>query len=302
MEKRDSMDAFGAISLIGFSALLGLNQVIIAVVNDGLQPVFFAGLRSAGAMVLLWLWIRLRSGPLTLHPGTAVPGILIGLCFAVEFIFLFVALDLTTVSRTSVIFYTMPVWLAILAHLFIPGERMTPLKVLGLTLALGGAALAILQRPKAGTASLLGDLFALGGAICWAGIAFIAKATRLREVPAQTQLLWQVAISAPILLLISPLFGELIRDLQPIHLWGLAFQIVVIVTAGFVFWLWLLSIYPASSVASFSFLAPVFGVFLGWWLLDEEVGPVIFAALALVAVGLILINRTVRAQVPQKVA
>ena len=40
MDKRDRIDAFGAISLIGFSVLLGFNQVVIKVVNEGLQPVF----------------------------------------------------------------------------------------------------------------------------------------------------------------------------------------------------------------------------------------------------------------------
>ena len=93
-------------------------------------------------------------------------------------------------------------------------------------------------------------------------------------------------------------FGPLIRDLEPVHLWGLAFQIVIMVSFGFSFWFWLLSIYPPASVAAFSFLAPVFGVILGWWLLDEPIGPPILLALVLVCSGLVLINRP---QVPQKV-
>jgi drug/metabolite transporter (DMT)-like permease len=66
------------------------------------------------------------------------------------------------------------------------------------------------------------------------------------------------------------------------------------VTAGFSFWLWLLSIYPPASVAAFSFLAPVFGVLLGWWLLDEPLGAPIIVALVLVCAGLVLINRPAR--------
>jgi len=45
MERKDRVDTFGAVSLIAFSALLAFNQVVIAVVNEGLQPVFFAGVR-----------------------------------------------------------------------------------------------------------------------------------------------------------------------------------------------------------------------------------------------------------------
>jgi drug/metabolite transporter (DMT)-like permease len=185
----------------------------------------------------------------------------------------------------------MPIWLALGAHLLLPVEQITGRKAVGLLVAFAGVAWALLSRGDSGTASLTGDLAALGAAMGWAAIALCAKGTRLREVRPEVQLLWQVAISAPVLLLIAPLFGELVRDLQPIHLWALAFQIVVVVSAGFIFWLWLLTIYPASGVASFSFLSPVFGVLLGWLLLGEEIGSEIIGPLVLVALGLILINR-----------
>jgi drug/metabolite transporter (DMT)-like permease len=110
-------------------------------------------------------------------------------------------------------------------------------------------------------------------------------------VPPEGQLLWQVGVSAPILLILAPFFGPLLRDPTWVHWAGLAFQIVIVVSAGFIFWLWLLARYPASGVASFSFLSPVFGVGLGWLLLGETVGWSLVAALGLVAAGLFAINR-----------
>ena len=195
----------------------------------------------------------------------------------------------------------MPLWLALISHFVLPGERITPIKALGLVLAFGGVVIAIVQRGGGdGQASLVGDLCALGGALTWAGIALCARGTSLARVSPREQLLWQVTVSAPILLLASLGFGALLRDPQPIHYAGLAFQIVVIVTAAFLLWLWLISVYPVAGVASFSFLSPVFGVALGWLLLDEPVGWSMLIALVLVAVGIILINRP-KAQVPQKV-
>lgn len=298
MERRDHIDTFGALALTGFALLLAFNQVVIKVTNGGLQPVFFAGLRSAGAVVCIGLWLWLRGISPLASRAVAWAGLVTGAIFAVEFLLLFVALDLTTVSRTAIIFYSMPVWMALGAHLFVAGDRITGAKALGLALCMGGVALAMADR-GGGEASLAGDLAALGAAMGWAATALMAKASPLRLVRPEVQLLWQVGVSAPILLMLAPLFGALVRDLQPIHLWGLAFQIVVVVSAGFILWLWLLARYPASGVASFSFLSPVFGVGLGWALLGEEVGPVLLAALALVALGLVLINR--RVQVPQKV-
>ncbi len=299
MTRKDRIDTFGAIALTGFSFLLAFNQVVIAVVNEGLQPVFFAGLRSAGALVCLWLWFLVRRRPLGISRSDLGPGLIIGALFAGEFIFLFIALDLTTVTRVSIIFYTMPIWLALMAHVRVPGERLTGTRSAGLLLAFAGVVVAILWRGgDSGEASLVGDLFALLAAVFWAGIAFVAR-TGLSHVSPDRQLVWQVAVSAVILLVAAPLFGPLIRDFTPIHLAGLGFQIVVIAFAGYAFWLWLLSIYPASSVAAFSFLTPFFGVFLGWALLDEPLGLPILAALSLVCLGLVLLNR--RPQVPQKV-
>lgn len=290
MEKKSQIDLFGAVALTSFALLLAFNQVVIKVTNGGLQPVFFAGLRSAGAVVCIWLWLRWRGIPLRFEKGTRMAGFAVGCVFAFEFLCLFVALDLTAVSRASVIFYSMPVWLAILAHFIMPDDKITPLKAVGLGLALAGVAVAILTRDD-GVGSFWGDLAALGAAVGWAVTAMIAKASSLSRVRPEIQLLWQVGVSAPLLLFAALFFGPLIRDIAPIHIAGLAFQIVVVVSAGFIFWLWLLSIYPASGVASFSFLSPVLTVALGWLLLGEEVGPNLIMALILVAIGILMVNR-----------
>ena len=291
--KKTHLDAFGTTALVGIAVLLAFNQVVIVWVNAGLQPVFLAGLRSALAtgFVALWLWVRGR--PVHHTPGTAGAGLLIGAVFAAEFLCLFTALDLTTVSRAVVIFYTMPVWLALMAHVWLPGERLTPIRWLGLGMAFAGTAVAILDRshPGTGAASLTGDLLALGGALAWAATAFLTKVTAMRRVGPEMQLFWMVAVSGPLLLLAAPLFGPLIRDLQPMHLVWLVFMSSVVVTGGFISWLWLLSVYPAATVASFSFLTPVLSLGLGWLVLAEPVGPAILVAALLVALGIVLVNR-----------
>ncbi|MEM9969206.1 MAG: DMT family transporter, partial [Pseudomonadota bacterium] len=224
-------------------------------------------------------------------PRAAWPaGFLSGLLFAFEFMCLFTALDLTTVSRTSIIFYSMPVWLALFAHVLIPGEQLTRARVVGLILAMCGVAIALADR-SSGAASWAGDLMALASAFCWAAIALCVRVTPLSQVPPAPQLLCQVTVSAPLLIGVSVFFGPLIRDLQPVHLAGMAFQIVAVASLGFMFWFWLMKLYPASGVASFSFLSPVFAVLLGWLLLQEQVGLSIWIALAMVAAGIYLINR-----------
>jgi drug/metabolite transporter (DMT)-like permease len=64
-----------------------------------------------------------------------------------------------------------------------------------------------------------------------------------------------------------------------------------VVCFGFLIWFWVLSVYPASSMASFSFLSPVFGVIFGWLILGEKIDETIIIALLLVSLGVILVNR-----------
>lgn len=290
MDRKSHIDLFGIVALTLFSLNLGFNQVVIKFANGGFQPVFMAGLRSVGALVLLGLWMWARGVPLRLPALGRTGGIIAGLLFAVEFLFLFTALDLTTVARASIVFYSMPVWLALAAHVLLPGERLTLVRSVGLVLAMAGVVVA-LADPGSGQGNLLGDLMALGSALCWAAIALCVRVTDLSEIPAEQQLFWQLLVSAPVLIVVAPAFGPLIRDLAVIHVAGLGYQIVFIASFGFLFWFWLMKIYPASGVASFSFLSPVFAVVLGWALLGEEIGLRIWVALALVAVGLVLINR-----------
>jgi drug/metabolite transporter (DMT)-like permease len=294
MMRKLKLDGAGVAMLLGVQGLLAVNQVIIKLVNVGLQPVFFAGLRSLLAVGFVWAWLAWKGRPPRLERAAWGNGLLMGALFAAEFLFLFIALDLTTVGRSALIMYSMPVWFAILAH-FGLGERITGLKAAGLALAFSGCAVAILSRPATGEANLIGDLCALGAAWGWALTAFVARRPVMRAQGPEMQLFWMVLVSAPILLLAAPFFGPLIRDLQPLHIVGLLFQSSFVVAGGFVAWLWLLSIYPSSTVASFSFLTPILALVLGAVLFGETIGLPILLAAALVAAGIVLINRPVPA-------
>ena len=121
MKRKEKIDSLGATALISFSAMLGLNQVLIKIVNDGLQPVFQAGLRSVLAFIIVFSYALIRGNKISITDGSLKPGIITGIFFGLEFVLLFLALDYTTVGRASIMFYSMPVWLTISgAHFLIP--------------------------------------------------------------------------------------------------------------------------------------------------------------------------------------
>ncbi|MCH9747530.1 MAG: DMT family transporter [Tateyamaria sp.] len=290
MNRKTHIDMFGVVALIAIALNFGLNQIVIKFSNGGFQPLFMACLRSAGAGIVLLIWMRIRKIPFFLPRSSLIFGALAGVFFALEFSLLFTALDLTTVSRSSIIFYSMPVWLALILHFAVPDEKLSVLRFIGLLLAMLGVFIALFDRQDE-QGNLLGDILSLFAALCWAAIALLVRITPLSKISAEQQLLCQLVVSAPILLIMSLGYGTLLRDVEFIHVIGLAYQIFAIASFGFLSWFWLMKRYPVSLVASFSFLSPVFAVLLGWIILDEQIEVTIWLALGLVAAGLYLINR-----------
>ena len=203
MERKDSMDLFGASSMVAFAAMLAINQVVIKLTNTGFGPVFAAGARSVLALGVLFVWVWIMRRKLSGLRETFWPGLLLGTLFGVEFLLLFIALDLTTVSRTTLLFYTMPIWMAVLAHLFIPGESLNPIKWLGLAVAVAGVAIVLGERlfteAPAGDLGWLGDVLCLIGAFAWALLALTIRLTPFGKASNETQLSFQLFVSALIL-------------------------------------------------------------------------------------------------------
>lgn len=293
-ERKDHIDGLGASLLIGFSAILGLNQALVKLVNAGMSPMFQSGLRSACAFVVVLLWTLLLRKPLDFRGGSIKWGVLMGVLFALEFALLFVALDYTTVSRVSLFFYSMPLFTTIGAHFLIPEERFHTGKLLGLFIAFAGLSIGLTDSSsQPSTTSWIGDVLAIAGAICWSAIALGIRTTVLIQRPAEQVMLFQLGVSAVLLLAVAPAFGDTIRDMTMTIAWIFAFQVIAVASIGYLLWARILAIYPVGNMTSFSLLAPLFGVLSGWMIFDDPLTPRFAIALVLVGAGLIVINRRV---------
>lgn len=170
--RKERLDGVGLAALVAVTFLLAVNQIMVKEVNRSLQPVSFAGARSVLAIAFAFVWLKYRGLWHWIKRTDLGPGMAIGALFAAEFLCLFMALDLTAVGRVLVIFYSMPLWLAAAGHFWLPNERITPKRGVGLGLAFVGTAWAILSKSPSGHGNLAGDMLALAGAWGWAGTAF----------------------------------------------------------------------------------------------------------------------------------
>ena len=295
------LDGWATLIILVCCVCWGMNQVAIKIASAGIPPMLQAGVRSllSGSLVLAWAWFR--NIPLFERDGSLGAGLAIGAAFAVNFMLVYPGLQYTTASRSVLFIYSMPFFVAIAAHYLIPGDRITQVKAAGLLASFGGLALALREGLTGGSeGSLLGDLLCLGSAIGWAVTTMLMRTTKLRTVAPEKVLLYQLGVSAPLLLIVSAAVGEPIPPFpEPKVLTAFAYTVVIVAFITYIVWVWLLSRHPPSAVSSFVFLAPIFGVLCGAAVLGETVNAQTWISLALVAFGIALINRPVRPASPR---
>ena len=290
MNKKNNIDLLGGATLIIFSMLLGLNQTLVKIVNYGIHPVFQVGLRSLIASIPVLVFCILFKKKISIRDGSFLPGVICGSIFALEFILLFFALEYTSVARSSVLFYSMPVWLSIAAHFLFKNEKLNFIKILGFSISILAVFIALFSKEETIQGNIIGDIFALIASFLWASIVLIVRTTNLKNSSPEMQLLYQLVVSSILVLPICFYFGFYLREINIQIISIFLFQSLIIVAAGFLIWFWILSIYPASLMASYSFFGPIFGVFFGWLILNEEISIFLFVSLLLVSFGIYLIN------------
>jgi drug/metabolite transporter (DMT)-like permease len=295
--RRDAIDSAAAALMVLLTLSWGLNYVAAKISYAGFDPVFLSVMRSLIGGLCVLLWCRWRGIALLRRDGTLAAGAAVGILFGVEFLFLYIGLEHTTVARNTLLVNSMPFWMLIGGH-FLLGERMTPRKVFGLLLAFAGLVLVFADKLGAYRQDMLvGDLLSLGAGIAWAATNIVIKRSNLTTVPAEKLLLYQLAGAAAVGVAVMPFSGAPVRDLAWMPTLALLFQAVYVVAFTYVLWFWMLGRYPASGLSSFAFLTPVFGVLCGGLLLGEPLSANVFAALALIAAGLVIVNRPARRQI-----
>lgn len=271
----------------------GLQQVAIKVANRGISPLFQAGIRSVGATAFIWIWMAVRRETMMERDGTLWWGIAAGLLFSAEFILIYWGLDYTHASRAVIFLYMSPFVVALGAQLFIPGEHLRRIQVVGLCCAFLGIVVAFRESLSYPThRMLMGDAMLAVAAVLWGATTVLIKASPLARIKPGKILLYQLAVSAVVL----PL-GSLAKNepgivlITPLIAGSLVYQTVWVAFITYLAWFWLIRHYPPSRLASFTFLTPLFGVIAGGVLLNEPITGSLLLALVLVGMGIFLVNR-----------
>jgi drug/metabolite transporter (DMT)-like permease len=293
--KKQVLDFIAMAILVVLCASWALQQVTIKVANHGVSPILQAGIRSVGATVLVWIWMLVRWKPILKRDGTLWWGIAAGFLFAGEFLLIYWGLEFTHASRAVIFLYLSPFVVALGAQLFIPGEYLRMIQVIGLCCAFAGIAVAFRESLSFPTyRMLIGDVMLVGAAVLWGATTVLIKASPLARIEPGKTLLYQLAVSAVVLPLGSLVTNEPgIVLMTPLIAGCLVYQTVWVAFITYLIWFWLVRHYPASRLASFTFLTPLFGVLAGSVLLNEPITNMLLLSLVLVGTGIYLVNRPI---------
>ena len=273
------------------SAIWGGAFVAIKVGIFDMPPLGAAALRFGvtAVMLLALAWyqrVQLRFGWSELK----ILGLL-GLLFCYGNMAVYLGTALTTSGRSAVFFSAQPIFIALLAPFFLPGDRLTARKVCGLAVAFSGIVVLFSAKFGGGLSdALIGDAIVLSSALTIGISGIITKRVAGRVHPVAL-VCWQTWITWPILTLFSWMFEA---D-QPFLLSTRVIVSIVYLSAisaafGFVAYAWLIQRHSPTRVASLTFLTPVFAVLFGWLLLNEHMGVVQLLGVAGVCVGIYIVN------------
>ena len=271
------------------SALWGGNTVAVKVGVADSPPLMLAALRFAigGACVVGWgLWTR---APFRLEPGEGWPLLGLGLLFATQLGLLNVGVWLSTAGHASVLLNAYPVYIVLLAHFFVPGDRLTPATCGGVGLGFVGILLLfvgqLLAPRESGSTVLAGDVILSVSAILLA-LRQVTLNRQLQRIHPVKPLLAQVIVGTPLFLLLS----WFLEAPPTILTWRLSaslfYQGVVIAGFNFIAYMSLLKTYRPSGLAAFNLTTPLFGVVATALVIGEPIGWRLAGSAVLVAAGI----------------
>ena len=201
------------LSLFAISIMLvlcfswGINNVMVKLALPEVPPLMQATARSVGAFLVVFIASYVRGIPLFRRDGTLLAGLVMGTVFALEFVAIFFGLLYTTASRAVIFMYTAPFFVAFGAVNLL-GEKLRGEQWAGLALAFAGIVIAIgVPQADVDAKVMFGDLLLILGALGWAGTTLVFKMSNLAKAPAEKTLLYQTAVSAPLLALGSIMLG-----------------------------------------------------------------------------------------------
>jgi drug/metabolite transporter (DMT)-like permease len=248
METKDYLDLRAVVILIIVTLLWGFNHPAIKISNQGVSPIFASTLRSIVASICGLIYCLRRREKVFHKDIMLFHGVMVGLLFGIEFACIYFGLLYTDAARSVLFVYLSPFVVAVGAHFFLKGDRLTFLKIMGLVLAFAGIFVVFGRRPITAKAEMYyGDILQIAAGVLWGVTTLYIKKYMAKKVEPINTFLYQLFFSIPILLVISIILEpKWIYRVDPYVVGSLFYQSVIIAFITYFVWFKLIHQYSVS--------------------------------------------------------
>jgi drug/metabolite transporter (DMT)-like permease len=277
------------------AALFGASVVATRAAVGSISPLSLAFLRfGQGGLILLFFLLIRRPNLLRIKlndlPYLALLGVVLFTIFPITFN---VGLKFTEASRGALMLSTMPLWSAWLARIA-KSEHLTLRQVGGITLTLGGVAVALVERGltwQGGSWALAGDLLMLLTAICGAVYGVLAQ-KMLKKYKAITVTTYAMLIGTCLLIPAAFVegFSQALTNIDLKAAGLILFLGICGGAIGYLLWTFALAHLTPTQVAVYVNLNPMVATILGAALLAEKLTLVFIVCFVAVLAGVLLVN------------
>ncbi len=287
---RRPLDSRAVGLMLVLCVIWGIQQVALKAVAADAAPVMQLTIRFLGGALVFGAWLLLKEGRAAFSDGTLPSGILLGVLFALEFVFVGESLLHTSAAHSIVFLYTAPIFTA-LGLQFLPEERLTRGQWTGIAIAFVGIVVAFLGFGDKPVKELLaGDALALIAAVSWGLSNVVLRRGRIGGAATAKTVFYQVATAAILLGAFAAATGQTHVKLSAMTIWSLLFQTIVVAIGSYLIWFWLLRQYLTSRLMLLSLLTPLFGVLFGAALLGDPISLRFALGGSLVLAGILIVN------------
>lgn len=280
----------------------GSTWLFIKLGLEDLPPLTFAGIRFVIAVAILWTLIAVRrlSLPRTRRDWLllAISGVL---AFSLNYGLLFWGEQYISSGLAALLQATIPAFGLVIAHFYLPGERMTPARILGVILGVFGVGVVFSSQLEiAGSKALAGCTALVLSSVCAAYSNVLVKAYGKHLDPAILAGGQMFFGMIPLLLIGIPLEGNPLHfHWTPMAVLALFYLAIVGSVLAFILYYWLIRRMDVTKTMLIALVTPVVAVTLGMIVLHEELHWRTLAGGAMIIAGIgIILARTPKPPTP----
>lgn len=272
------------------AATYGLNPLFaLPLYADGMGADAVLFYRYLAAVPIMGAMAAFRGRSLALHRRELLPMLFVGILMASSSLLLFESYNFMDAGIASTLLFVYPLMVAVIMAVFFR-ERLAPVTVLCIVMALGGIAM-LFKGSDGATLSIAGTVLVMASSLTYAGYIVAVNRPGLREVPTVKLIFYLLVLGALLFALkIALTPGSSFAGPAHWYMWGCVLALAVLPTVvSFICTTAAIQYIGPTPTAILGALEPVTAVVIGVYVFGERLTARDWTGLALIIVAVSLV-------------